>query len=425
MRIEKIELKTPDNKGYANVQLLKHFNCQQIKQDNLYRLITKLCAQFAAVVVLAVVLAGCSEDRGVGLSTDSQLQLSPPGLERLRRMIDTSTLEARIAVTSGDNTQSVNANPTASADGNRTASVQVPRGVPFSIEVIWSASGVDYAIFTDSYSGVKQNTSININIDQYDLSATAFDSDGDGTSNFDELVAGSLEGGDAPIVNSALAYYSMDSGQAIDASGNNRNGTVIGGVAAADERGAADSAIRLGASMEHISVPASVVEGLRDFTILFKVNFDTFNEGNVQYNTIFSIASQQNHEISFAYAHNETFLGLSKRFYLVSDGAGNIPFFVLFEQLNTITPNTWYCVAVYREGGTVGMMVDGELIGDGEAEFSTAAIRVDEGGFLIGQQQSGNIGGTLDADKALAGVVDEFYVFDNALELQDVRNYCN
>lgn len=416
--------------------LLKFFGGQQYKQNCSNSWIIRLSSQFATLVAVAIILVGCSKENEIAISSDSQLAISPsslerpPGLERLRRMIDTTTLEARVVVTAASDTQSIAATAANPSEVSRTASIQVPSGVPFSIDVIWSALGVnairvDYAIFREVYSGIATDISLDVSSDQYDLSAAAFDSDSDGISNFEELVAGTPAAGDLPIADSAAAYYPLDFGQAIDSSGNNRNGTVIGGVAAADENGVVDSAIRLGTSMEHVSVPAGVVDGLRDFTIMFKVNFDTFNEGDVQYNTMFSIASEQNHEMVFAYGHNETFFPFERRFYLASDGGGNIPAIVLFERLNTITLNNWHCVALYRSGGTVGLIVDEELVGDGEIEFTSAVIRADEGGFILGQSQSGNIGGPLESGKALAGVIDEFYVFDSPLELEDIQNFCD
>lgn len=416
--------------------LLKFFGRQQYQRNCSNRWMVRFISQFASLVAFAFILTGCSKENAPVISSDTQLRISPsglerpPGLERLRRMIDTTTLEARVVVTAASDTQSIAATAANPSEVSRTASVQVPSGVPFSIEVIWSALGVnairvDYAIFREVYSAIANDISLNVSSDQYDMSAAAFDSDNDGISNFEELVAGTPAAGDLPIADSAAAYYPLDFGQAIDSSGNNRNGTVIGGVAAADENGVVDSAMRLGASMEHVSLPAGVVDGLRDFTIMFKVNFDTFNEGDVQYNTIFSVASEQNHEIVFAYGHNETFFPFERRFYLASDGGGNIPAIVLFEQINTIMLNSWHCVALYRSGGSVGLIVDEELIGDGEVEFTSAAIRADEGGFIIGQSQLGNIGGPFESGKALAGIVDEFYVFDSPLELEDVQDFCN
>lgn len=364
------------------------------------------------------------------MPADSQLSISPPGLERLQRMIDTATLEARVVVTAASNTQTINATATTSSELNRTASVQVPHGVPFSIEVIWSvmgvdASRVDYAIFRKDYSATEKNISINVSPEQYDLSAAAFDSDNDGISNFEELEAGTLTAGDPPLADRAVAYYPLDFGQANDSSGNNRNGEVIVGVPAADESGAIDAAMRLGNSMEHVSIPASVVDGLRDFSILFKVNFDIFNEGEFQYNTIFSIASQQEHSIAFGYANSFTAFPMERQFFLASEGGGDIPVTVIFERMDTITTNRWYCVAIYRQGGAVGLVVDGELIGDDEEGFTLSAINADEGGFVIGQQQAGSIGAFFDSGKALAGIIDEFYVFDNAVASQDIQNFCD
>jgi len=397
-----------------------------------YRWMLRPCSQFTALFALAVALAGCSKDQGASLSADSQLSIFPPGLERLSRVIDSATLEARIVVTAAEHTQSFVATPTVSPEGSWTASFQVPQGVPFSIEIVWSAPGpedsnrVDYALFRESYTGIAQNTSINVNSDQYDVSATAFDSDGDGISNFDELVDGTLAADEEPLADSAVVYYSLDNGRAFDSSGNRRHGQVIAppGVSTPDESGAADSAIRL-ESIQFIRVPAGAVEGLQDFTIMFKVKFDNFNEGEFQYNTIFSIASRQNHAIALAYGHNETAFPITQRFYLASDGGGNIPDNILFERMNTITLNSWHCVAVYRNGAAVGLVVDGVLIGGGEVGFTNAAIRADEGGFVIGQQQSGDIDAFFDPGMGMAGVIDEFYVFDRALELQDIQNTCD
>jgi len=258
---------------------------------------TRLYAQFATVVssvavavsvsVAVVILAGCTKETEFGIPADSQLLVSPPGLERLQRMIDTTSLEARVIVAAASNTQTITATATSSSELSRTASVQVPKGVPFSIEVVWSAIGVndirvDYAIFRQDYTETANDISINISPEQYDLSAAAFDSDNDGISNFEELEAGTLAAGGPPLADSAVAYYPLDSGQAIDLSANKRNGTVIGGVPATDENGVIDSAMRLGTSMEHVALPAGVVDGLRDFTIMFKVNFDAFNVGEVQ-----------------------------------------------------------------------------------------------------------------------------------------------
>ncbi len=391
-----------------------------------------LGSQLFTIVALAVILAGCSKQQQVNSSAESQLSIQAPGFERLRRTIDSTTLEAKVVVTSASDSQSITAipaSPATSLDGTRTALVQVPQGVPFSIEVIWSALGLDsirveYAVFREAFPGTAQNISINVNTDQYDLSATAFDSDNDGISNFEELVAGTLAVGDRPVADRAVAYYSFDFGQAIDSSGNNRNGTVIGGESAADESGTIDSAIRLGTSMEHVAVPPGVVDGLRDFTMQFKVNFDAFNEGDFNYNTIFSIASLQNHAMVFAYGHNETAFPITQRFYLGSTGGGNIPSLVLFEQMNALSLNSWHCVAVYRRGDAVGLVVDGVPTSN-EVAFSTDVINADAGGFLIGQQHVGGIGGDLEPGKALAGVIDEFYVFDSALELADIQQICD
>lgn len=426
-----------------NVQFLKYFDSQQIQPGFIYRWLVRLYSQFATLVapvtmpvampvampaaILVVMLAGCSEQPGSSVSADSPpFSISPPGVERLARVIDPATFLVRIFVTAQDIVEPLNPTPVGLPEGSWTASVLVPQGVPFSIEVVWSAVGidavrVDYARLERDYPAIALNSASNLSEELYDMSASTFDDDGDGISNFDELVADTPPTG--ALSESALVYYPLDTSQAIDLSGNKRNGLMIGGVAAADESGTIDSAMRLGASMEHVVVPAAVVDGLQDFTVLFKVNFDTFNEGEFQYNTVFSVASQERNELILAYANNETTFPLVQQFFLgiiADDGSASLS---LFDRSNAITLNSWHCVAVYRKGAVAGLVVDGVLIGN-EAASTATVLEADTGGVLIGQEQAG-IGGDILPGMALAGVIDEIYIFDSVLELQDIQNACN
>ena len=67
-------------------------------------------------------------------------------------------------------------------------------------------------------------------------------------------------------------------------------------------------------------------------------------------------------------------------------------------------------------------MVDGTPVST-ELTVPTGEIQAALGGVMIGQEQQG-IGGIISPEMALAGIIDEFYVFDSALELQDIQSSC-
>ncbi len=93
----------------------------------------------------------------------------------LSRMVDETSLEVRITLTLDDGSgvsQQVNAARVGQSQQWQSESFIAPQGVPFSVEVIWSALGVDgirvdYARTRQSFSGVITNESLDLSFAAY------------------------------------------------------------------------------------------------------------------------------------------------------------------------------------------------------------------------------------------------------------------
>lgn len=218
-----------------------------------------------------------------------------------------------------------------------------------------------------------------------------------------------------------VAHYPLD-GNADDASGSSRNGTVHGAIPLRDRSGAEDRAYGV-VDLDYISLDADAFDGLEDFTFSSWVLFDRFNEGVDDYNTILSVASRsRDNELLIGYASDKTafdvfvnqfFIGIDTEF-------GTDPKLLPFDTNTVVKDGEWHCITVVRSGSTATLYVDGSKAGASIGVPSTA-IRAAANGAIIGQEQD-DVGTRFNIDQNLRGRIDDVYVFDRALSESAVRS---
>ena len=112
------------------------------------------------------------------------------------RAVDKESVDVRITLTLDDSSglsQSINTTRVGTTDQWVSEAVTVPEDAPFTIDVVWSAIGVDgvrvdYARQLRSFNGINSNEVLDFTTVPYTFDE--FNEDGGSANNYDELVAG-------------------------------------------------------------------------------------------------------------------------------------------------------------------------------------------------------------------------------------------
>ncbi|MBF0286862.1 MAG: Ig-like domain-containing protein [SAR324 cluster bacterium] len=198
--------------------------------------------------------------------------------------------------------------------------------------------------------------------------------------------------------NGLVAYYPMN-GDASDASGNGYDGTVSSAVSSLDRFGNTNSSYNITGASQSILIPQNTIDGLADYTLASWIKLDSVNSGS---NTLFSGARAAEDNAFIWY-----YQGSSNMWNMMLDSTsawmlGN----------GTIEDMGWHHVAVSRIGTTTNMYVDGDLIGSNS--IASAAVDVDAGGVIFGQEQD-SVGGGFQATDSWNGSADDFRIYNRAL----------
>ncbi len=214
------------------------------------------------------------------------------------------------------------------------------------------------------------------------------------------------QGGQLP---SLTVHYPFE-GNANDSSGNGRNGTLVNGPTfvagqigqAVDLAGGAG-----GSASQHVSMPASVINGLTDFTVATWVRLDTTSA----WRRIFDFGT-----------------GTTVNMFLTpQSGSGTIRFAITTggggaeQQINgtsALPTGAWTHVAVTKSGNVGTLYVNGVQVGQNTAMTLSPSSLGNTTQNWIGRSQYAG-------DPFLDGQVDDFRIYNGALSASEVQALAN
>lgn len=188
-------------------------------------------------------------------------------------------------------------------------------------------------------------------------------------------------------------HYSF-SGTAEDSSPNGNDGTLLGNATVNGTLATGNN------DTDALSLPASLLHGLQDFSIAGWVRFDGFHIWPSQW--ISGATAQEDNNLGIWYDPNNHRWSMDL-FGNTANFAGN----------SVMEDQNWHHVAVTREGASARLYVDGAMVGS-SVSVSGNPLEVDSGGFIVGQDQD-TLGGGFSTDNSLSGEVDELRIYDRAL----------
>lgn len=152
---------------------------------------------------------------------------------------------------------------------------------------------------------------------------------------------------------------------------------------------------------DYLSLASEAVDDLKDFSISVWVSIDDLNSGAI----ISGANASETNELLMFFNGSSTFEPYikSNRSAINNGGIGD---------------GIWHHVVWTRSGTDLCYYVDGALVGC-DTNSQNSAISIDEGGFIIGQEQD-SFGGSFQADQAWDGLLDELMIFDTALQADKI-----
>ena len=198
-----------------------------------------------------------------------------------------------------------------------------------------------------------------------------------------------------------IASYNFN-GDVLDQSGNGNNGQLAGNATA-------NGVLKLGNNISnYLILPPSIIDGISDFSISFKVNFNGFHKtGSFPTNHIITGSSPTLDRLGLAYER----VNLTWR--LALNGAG-----YTFPDLLFV--NTWYCVVLSREGNLIKLYVDGDLLNSYQGNSSPIPCI----SLLVGQEEDCS-GGCFAKNQCTNGKLDDLTFYNQALTSSEVLSICN
>jgi hypothetical protein len=202
-----------------------------------------------------------------------------------------------------------------------------------------------------------------------------------------------------PVPTSGLLAFYPFSGDALDESGNDHHGSLLGAAAVTTFL-----TIGLNAA-DRLSLPYTIGEGLGDFTISAWGRINTINS----YHTLISGAR--------ASYDNDFFLlfdpSSSEWTFEISGTA------VAFGPSATFADLEWHHVVVLRRGSVARLYIDNREIADG-LTIGEDATNIDPGGLIVGQEQD-SVGGGFQTMQAWSGDLDNLRIYNRALNVTEIR----
>jgi hypothetical protein len=125
---------------------------------------------------------------------------------------------------------------------------------------------------------------------------------------------------------------------------------------------------------DYLTIGSNVLNNLNNFSITFKVKFNSLNEiGTSATNCIFNVSNTNNLD-RFAFSYNRTW----NAWVGVINGVG-------YNFTPSVIPiaNNWYCVTLTRQSSTLKVYIDGTLIGSQSCNSSTLNVS----SVILGQEE--------------------------------------
>jgi len=203
-----------------------------------------------------------------------------------------------------------------------------------------------------------------------------------------------------PLLMGLAAHYSFDS-DASDSSPNGQDGTLLGNATA-------NGSLVIGSNDTNaLSLPASIVDGLVNFSFAGWVKLDVLHVWPSQW-------------ISGATATEDNNLGIwydpNNHNWAMCLFGNTTP----FPTNSAMEDNQWHHIVVIRSGTNARLYVDG-FLATPQINVSADPLDVDNGGFIIGQDQD-SLGGGFQTDNSLGGEVDELRIYNRALNASEVSS---
>ncbi len=202
-------------------------------------------------------------------------------------------------------------------------------------------------------------------------------------------------------VSDLIAYYRLDetSGtSAADSSGNGKNSTLNGGVSWTAGRNG--NAVSLNGSDGYVSMPAGIMNGLNDFTVVGWIRLNS----NSTWNRIFDFGTG-----TTVYMFLTGSAGSVPRFAITTNSNGSE------QQINgtsALSTGIWTHVAVTLSGTTGTLYVNGVQAG----QNANMTLKPSS----LGNTTQNYIGKSQWSDPYLNGLVDEFRIYNRALSASEV-----
>lgn len=201
-----------------------------------------------------------------------------------------------------------------------------------------------------------------------------------------------------------MAYYPFNNG-ADDGSGNNNDGTLLGGATASGYLTIGPNAA------DALSVPRRVLDGLGDFTVSAWLRIG--RAGNPYNNCWVSCSNGIDHNFLLIWYDN-----LPSQWRMFIEGIGySIATDIQMKDLK------WHHVTIMRSGALARLFIDGSELGS-SFSVSSAALEVTTNGLIIGQDQD-SVGGGFDVVQSWAGDMDNLRCYDRALSEAEVQQLAN
>lgn len=200
-----------------------------------------------------------------------------------------------------------------------------------------------------------------------------------------------------------LAFYPFN-GDALDASGNDRNATIP------EEGTIVDKFLTIGNNnLDHAVLPVEIFYSRGDFTLSVWGRISTLHTDGKANNTVISVATGSDY--NWMYLLYET---ATSTWVLHIRGGTDARF-----ASATISDLDWHHIVVLRNRSFARFYMDNEEIGDG-LQINNVAIDVDDGGCVIGQEQDG-VGTNFDVNQSWAGDLDNLRIYNRALSDSEIN----
>ncbi len=191
-----------------------------------------------------------------------------------------------------------------------------------------------------------------------------------------------------------------------DSGGNNNHGTSFGGISTVPGKICSAGDFSANLTTDYLSMNNNALDGLTDVTLSFWVN--TSNTGSQA--AVSAANGSSGNEFLAWFPNNTTFQPFLKNAALT---AITIP---------DIADGIWHHIVWTRNGVTNCVSVDG--VQQGCSNGSAAALSIDVGGLIIGQEQD-SVGGSFDVNQDWEGEIDEVIIFQRNFSTSEVTTLYN